>query len=204
MHKKFRSVLSLAIAFTLFITCFSGVASANQVEEFTEKEVDKLAEQLEFIYEEAVTKDENGNIIGVNIEKIEEEFGESEELEQLESTMQADSNNLSVSETGLITDVQSGLAPSASFSVAAARKIQPYPPPDAFDRCITNKIVKGYGEFFTTNTITTIINYMKKGNYRSAAHKLLSVGIKGNIAGTIATLIYYFGKCAVEVGTKKK
>ena len=49
----------------------------------------EVAEQLEFIFEEAAIKDINDKIIGLDIEMIEEKYGPGAELQQLKEEMNA-------------------------------------------------------------------------------------------------------------------
>lgn len=63
--------------------------------EFTAEEMEKVeevAEQLEFIYEEAAEVDEQGQIISINFDKIREKYGESEELNQFEKEFKEQQN----------------------------------------------------------------------------------------------------------------
>lgn len=60
----------LALTLVLFTTSFSGFASAKAIIDQESKEVEELAKHLEFIFEEAALKGDNGNVIGFDLIKL--------------------------------------------------------------------------------------------------------------------------------------
>lgn len=79
MFKKFiASVLSIILFIGLelppIMTSASGEADVEQ---------DELEKELEFLFEEVITLDENGEPKEIDIDKAEENFGDSPEMELL-------------------------------------------------------------------------------------------------------------------------
>ncbi|PKE05745.1 hypothetical protein CW676_12130 [Macrococcoides caseolyticum] len=74
--------------FSLILTCFALIISfvalpvnAQVVNSPSQQEIDKAASMLKFIYEEASTKDQYGNIIDMDVNKISAKYGNSQELD---------------------------------------------------------------------------------------------------------------------------
>ncbi|MDU0286041.1 hypothetical protein [Staphylococcus pseudintermedius] len=65
------------------ISFISLPVSAQTANISEQQKVDKVAAMLKFIYEEASTKDKNGNIIDMDVNKISEKYGDAQELKQL-------------------------------------------------------------------------------------------------------------------------
>lgn len=81
------SLMFLSVLAPLFQTS----AQASQIDDIDnieltaeeeEARVDEVAEQLEFIYEEASTKDSEGNITDIDLQMIQDKYGESEDLSE--------------------------------------------------------------------------------------------------------------------------
>jgi len=90
MKKILRNISLLALTLVLFTTSFSGFASAKVKTDQESKKVEELAKHLEFIFEEAALKDDNGNVIGFDANKIEEKFGPIPEIEKLKTISNPD------------------------------------------------------------------------------------------------------------------
>lgn len=73
LHTRFFKVVTIFSLVMLLFTPVVTNAQTNSSED--EKDVEELADALEFVYEEAVIKDEEGNIVGIDTKKIEEKFG---------------------------------------------------------------------------------------------------------------------------------
>ncbi|UOQ49895.1 hypothetical protein MUN88_07445 [Gracilibacillus caseinilyticus] len=85
MNNKFLKILVVGLVMTFIFNTIAplGVSAKKH------SDAKELAEQLEFIFEEAAIKDINGKIIGLDIDMIEEKYGTSTELEQLKQEMNA-------------------------------------------------------------------------------------------------------------------
>lgn len=166
MNKTLKKIFLMTFIFSLFVSSFSPIAKAEEIDE---KEVDELAEQLKFIYEEATIKDRNGNIINLDIKMIEEKYGSSPELDELKSE-----NKIT-----LINKNNPSITPMNA----------------KLDRCIEKKIKNGLGDVLSLAAITTVIEYIKDGEYTLAAKKLIKLGVKGNAVGITAQLILWWGQC---------
>ncbi|WP_347548560.1 hypothetical protein ABFG93_13600 [Pseudalkalibacillus hwajinpoensis] len=95
MKKLFTRMVLLTLSIILIVGSFSLNASAQSEEanNFTEEDVKDLAKKLEFVFEEATTKDAEGNIISIDIEKVEAKYGTSPELENLKEVTEAQQAN---------------------------------------------------------------------------------------------------------------
>lgn len=172
MKNYLKVLLSFVLAFALIGPAFTQVSKAEEFSVQEAQEIEDLAEQLEFMYEKASIKDELGNIVGINIEMIEAEFGTSPELEMLKRQIKMEKLKIN---KGIIT-IQDPV----------------------LDRCLENKIKNGFKEVFTVSTYITIIEYIKGGEYLIAAKKMVSIGVKGNAVGISATLLYYMTTCLYD------
>ena len=175
MKNYFKVFLCFVLTFALIGPAFAKGVKAQEIMDNEAREVEELAEKLQFIFEEAAIKDEAGNITGINIKIIEAEYGKSPELEALKNQIKKDTL---LKESG------------------SNNPILPNDP--VLDRCLENKIKNGFKEVLSIATYTTIIEWIKNGEYTLAAKKLISVGVKGNAVGIGATLLYYMTSCLYE------
>lgn len=174
MGKLFKFVLSFALVLVLvlIVSSFSEVSSAQRLTEQEEKEVEELAEKLKFVFEEATLKDINGQIISIDINKIEEKYGSIPELEQLKEEIERAKN---IGKSGSTVTLYSN-NPAAN-------------------QCLKDKIANGFTEIISANTYSTILTWLWDGEYTLAAKKLISIGVKGNAAGVAGTLLWYMTTC---------
>lgn len=171
MKKMLKSGIMFIMLFSLFAGSLSGVAKAAETTEPDEQQVEELANQMEFIFEKALIRDENGNPTGIDVQMIEDKYGSSPELDYLKLQIAADNNT-----SGTITTMDAAL-----------------------DKCINKKVKNGFGEYLKVSTYTTIIDYITSGNYSLAAKRLLKLGVRGNAAGLVAQLTYYYTSCMYSV-----
>ncbi|QNU03370.1 hypothetical protein [Peribacillus butanolivorans] len=187
--KFFRNIFLLTLSFMIAISSlFSNFISAegiDQEQEVDSEEVEELAAQLEFIYEEASIKDDNGNIIDFDFESIEAKYGTSNELHQLKQEMAEPATDLS--NTINIED--------SSKTAITARALPTAPNKDKINKCIYGKIKGAFNETLTITTLSTLYNLAKAKKYKTLAKKLLSVGIKGNAPAIAIQIMYYEYLC---------
>ncbi len=82
-----KSIILSCVAFLLafvFLTPISAVKAEEVEEEPSSADVLKLAEDLEFLMEDATLYDEYDNVIGFNFDLITERFGYIPEMAELE------------------------------------------------------------------------------------------------------------------------
>lgn len=172
MNKNWIRCLSLITVLAVFMT-FSIPVSAKEVKENNEKErISELAEALEFIFEEASTKDAKGNIIDIDIDMIEDKYGEN-----LDEDLDLD-------------DLKSNLG-----EVNESNNISPMMimPPDA--QCTRDELNSWAKEVIPTTVISTIYGHLLDGEYMSAAKKLVKSGVKGSVVGIATKLTIVWFKC---------
>lgn len=171
MFKYFTWVLSLALILSAVGSSFSTTASAELIaipeDQISEEDIAELAAALEFMMEEAAIVDKFGNISGLDLDMIEDEFGSSAELDRLRLEL---------------------AVPPRDFGFVD--------PDDAvLDRCLEKKIKNGFGEIITGAVLVTILEFLNQKQYGKAAKKILSIGFKGNLFGITATLAVYMLQC---------
>lgn len=79
MRKLWVRYISATLSIALLSMLFAPAIVGAQKSDAYNKEVEELANALEFVFEEATLYDENGNIVGLDVEMLEAEFGESYE-----------------------------------------------------------------------------------------------------------------------------
>lgn len=173
-----KKILTLSLIITLFGTSFSSIVTAEETEFISPEEaieIEQMAEQLQFIFEEATTIDRFG-VAQLDFQMIETEYGSTDLLTYFKQELVGDRLRST-----------SGLHPINPDGVA-------------LDRCINKKIVNAYKEVLTVLTTGTIITYITSRQYMKAASLLIKIGIRGNITGIAAQLSYYFFTCLWTTG----
>lgn len=174
-----KIILSL-ISLVLFLLPVSQVA-ANSVAVADENEKAKdLGEVLEFLSEEATIKNENGQPIKIDIDKVKDKYGSFPQLDQLKELNKKLEAN---------TQKQSKLQSSVTLSSGQ----------DELDICIGEKIENGYGDLITGAVLTDIVDYFQQGDYLSAGQKLAKAGLRGTPIAIGVTVYSYFFTCLVSI-----
>lgn len=173
MKKALKNIFLLTLALTLFTSSFSSIAKAQKTNNREKKEVVEMAKQLQFVFEKAAIKNKNGDLIGLDINMIEENYGSSPELKELKQEM---ATNLNTGNGRMVSTMDAKV-----------------------DACINKKIKNGIGEFLSVSAITSVITYIVDKQYTLAAAKLIKLGVKGNAVSIAAQLAYYMMKCKYEV-----
>ncbi|MCC2249000.1 hypothetical protein JUJ52_03380 [Virgibacillus sp. AGTR] len=172
MKRILISCLTLMTVFAILTTYFAPVAQAQTTEV---KEVNELAEILKFIHEEATVKGSNGEIVSIDVEMIEEKYGEDPVLEDLKLEIQK-KNNLQTNKD------QTNISPRAII-----------PPHDV--KCIQKEMSEWAGGFVPTTVISSVWSYVIDGKYYKAAKKLIRAGVKGSVVGLATQLTMVWWKC---------
>ncbi|MCT6926120.1 hypothetical protein [Metasolibacillus sp.] len=174
--KIFKNLSVIVMTLVLFLTTFSSIASAQQI---NNQQVEELAKTLEFVFEKAAITDEFGNIIDIDIDMIEKEFGVSPEIEMLKAEKEA-----------FIKQTQPQCLSASPVSTLTAERGG-----DAVDRCIEDKVRNGYGELVTGAIIGAIIDDVLSKDFSSAAKKLIKAGFRGTPIGIVGSLAGMFFSC---------
>ncbi|MEW5593242.1 hypothetical protein ABGT24_06750 [Peribacillus frigoritolerans] len=171
MKKRF---ILFALVFALFTTTFTPLASAKQIDingqnvsqTSEEDQIKQLAEDLEFLFEEAGIRDSEGNLIGFDNDILEKKFGERPELKEfLESSAELE----------------------PVYYLARSN--------DAVNTCFNKRVKKEYGAIISGAIIGQIITMALNGEYLQAAKKAVGAGVKGSVYGTMATMMGYLYTC---------
>ncbi|WP_078381351.1 hypothetical protein [Sutcliffiella halmapala] len=198
-----KNLIVFSLVFILLVGTFSGVATASEITE-EEKLIEEVAEQLEFLFETAVIKDAYGNKIGVDFEMFEEKYGSSPELDILKGDKDNFLSFIQYFDSEPEEYIETPMFGSQLMVRSSAQKKKPWVRGQnpALDKCIQDKIVKEYKQYFSITALTTVMQLMSEGKYTDAAKRLLRIGVKGNVLGVVATLMYFWGACAWETSPK--
>lgn len=150
----FTCLILLSSSVTLSVDAASSNPSA--------KKVNETAKMLKFMYEEASTLDENGNVIDMDVDMIIEKYGNSPELQALKQQIEADKQTSYV-----------------SYSFSGAK----------FQKCLFGAVADQFGVGVVTAIMEGgFIAYMKRKAYQEAAKLLLKFAVGSNIVGATAFL----------------
>lgn len=86
--KKITCLFLGLITFSIFTPVVSATAKTNANTDYDMEQVYEVADMLEFMYEEATIKDESGNVVDLDFDKIRGEYGDSEDLQKLEAIIE--------------------------------------------------------------------------------------------------------------------
>ncbi|MFJ7406787.1 MULTISPECIES: hypothetical protein [unclassified Lysinibacillus] len=177
MKHFITKVIASILVFSLVISAFSPKIYANTIVENSKidaQELKDLTEALEYVFEQAMVKDELGQVIGIDFNKIEEKYGNSPDLEKVENATGKKKHK------GIIAYNNPGL-----------------------DRCIERKVKDFFTseDLIPTVVISSVIAYIKEKDYKSAALRLLRAGIKGNAVGIAASMGGIFFTCLYQERT---
>lgn len=180
MKKSWITCLTVMTVLAILMTNFAPVAQAATKEE---KKAVELAEKLEFIFEEAAVKNSSGEIVDVDIEKIEEKYGKNQDLEAIKSTLQQNES--------LTPTKNKNVSKTDKLSRASSSVILPY----ATNKCFREEMTAYANGFIPSTVIGTIYGHLYDGEYLSAARKLLKSGAKGSLVGVAGQLTTVLYKC---------
>ena len=88
-----KKCIIMITTIVLSLTILTPMASAKEVtknsDNMTEQEIiDEMASQLEFLYTQAAETDANGNIIAIDINKLQDKYGDDGSLEELKEAIE--------------------------------------------------------------------------------------------------------------------
>ncbi|QXE02775.1 hypothetical protein [Terribacillus sp. DMT04] len=198
MKNHFVRVLSLVTVVALF-TCllapFSVAAKSSESSESLEEEkVKAAAEQIKFVAEEATIKDSNGNIIGLDIEKIEQKYGSSPVLEKIKKDQQATVQDIKNPKL----DSQQCAFSSTFSTFSTSGVIMPIGFHDMEEfECVQDGFSSFFVDLVPTTVLTTAYQYFLDKNYTGTARALLKAGAKGSIWGIAGSLTWVALKCRI-------
>lgn len=170
-----KKIVSLALVFALFTATFTPLASAKQIaingqnvsQTSEEDQIKQLAEDLEFIFEEAGIRDSKGILIGFDNDILEKKFGERPDLEEfLNASVELE---------------------TAKFSTQSKK--------DAINSCFNKRVKKEYGDIISGAVIGQVISMALDGSFWKAAKLAIKSGVKGSVYGAMATMMQYLYTC---------
>lgn len=188
--KLFNRIIAMMLVFASICTAIPTSAYANNINEDTKEQIEikvdkngnpteetinKIAESLEFIVEEALILDSDGGIIGVDANKLIERYGHSPNLDKL-----AEITNKEIDKNG-------GVMPYNAFT-------------DCMIEAIKDYFGVGLVGILTSGAVYKLITQKAwKEVAKIIAKNIVKIGGKYiGVASIVATLIYYAGKCAYK------
>jgi hypothetical protein len=185
-----RKTILLTLSFLLVCSVLSPFALAKEESIKSEQEeIEELAEALEFIYDEAATLDDHGNIIDLDFEKIEKEFGTDSELTELKELFkQLEKDNKQRNYT---------LANPLAGDITPMHHLDNTP---NFDRCMNSKVRSEFTTAISVFAVATFLEALKHKEFTKAATTLIKAGIKGSPIGIAATLAVLSAQCLAQEG----
>ncbi len=188
----------MSIVFTLVFASTS-LAKGKTLPSSEEEQVKEMAAQLEFLWEEATIKDEEGNIIDIDFNKLESEFGKSADLTQFKEIYT--NSPVVFTKPGNKKNFLTEPAVTPYFSLVTTYSTSKN---DAHNRCVNSKLKTYFnGTFFGISALALLYEYLWSGNYTAAAKQLIKMGVKSNIYVITGQLAWIVGQCAYEVDQGK-
>ncbi|MCF3943810.1 hypothetical protein [Oceanobacillus alkalisoli] len=122
------------------------------------------------MFDEVANIDQTGNLISIDIDKIESMFADDPEMQKVFAEARLECENDDMQLQG-----------------------------PALDNCLMKKIKNGWKEAIGIAAITSAIDYLTQGKHIAAAKKLISAGVRGNAIAVAGTLLYWLGACYIEI-----
>lgn len=170
LKKRMEKTFLLLISFSLLISIFAPSLVGAQESISYNEEVEELADALEYMVDEVANRDQTGDLISIDIDKIESMFADNPEMQKVFAEARLECENDDMQLQG-----------------------------PALDNCLMKKIQNGWKDAIGIGAIATAIDYMTQGKYIPAAKKLITAGIRGNAITVAATLTYWLGACLIEI-----
>jgi hypothetical protein len=184
-----RKLFLSFVVFALLITSFSipvNASEANAV--YDEKEVERLANVLEILFDKSMVYDINGEPVGYSKGILEKELSKFPEYLYLIGDLEKE---------GVILD--DNRLNQSSIQIRSLRRENPKWV-NYSERCFRKGLNNAYGPA----AITGVWEAIKKGNFKKGAKKLLKLGVKGSLPGIMATVIWEYNKCNTKANKKYK
>ena len=199
--QKMTKFISLSLIVALLLTPFSSCkTSAESNVDYTDEDVEELANVLEAIFEESVVYSDDGNFFGLDQDVLNDKVLNTEYAEIIDEFEEQD----------LIVDKSLTVIPNNRekliidknfdedvFTINVKRKENPKWTA-ARDKCFYAKMKDAYGPA----AFTAIYTYLKNKDWTNAAKRLLKLGVKGSVPGLAATLMWSIASCG-DVASKK-
>lgn len=194
---SFLKFVSFSLVFTLLLTSInvsvsSGkvAAATNKNGNYTEDDVDELANVLEVFFEKGVIYDEDGTPKGYDRDILKKELSESEYSSLIDYL--EDENVL------FDSDNESNFTyEELDFSDLPKLRAAGKTPKEAYvDNCIVDELNNAFG----LAAVTGVVQAIKEKSFKKAAKKLLKSGVKG--VGVPVTLGWILSTCLVKADKK--
>ncbi|RIN54958.1 hypothetical protein BU033_12805 [Staphylococcus simulans] len=171
MQKKILFVFVSLVCTLAFI--ISPYANAEVQKQEEEKEIEKVTQELEYYFGDSEVKDEEGNIVSYDYQKLKTKFTE-EQQQELDKIEEEKRNT-------------AGTAFRACPTQEACQNVTDN------TECVINSL-----NIFDTlgpAALAEIVQAIQAGQYGVAGTKLVKMGVKGGAYGIAGSLAWAVGKC---------
>lgn len=187
MKRLSKKLIIFSLCLTLTTTLLTQIASAKTINQNqnnkieikldkngnpTDETINEISDMLQFIVEDTLILDKDGSILDVNINKIKNKYGNSEELEKLDSIMHRHTDSNVIMPRGKFTDCM----------IDAIK--------DYFGIGLLGIITSGTVYKLITKKAWKEVAVILAKNIAKVAGKYIGP------ASIVVTLVYYAGKCA--------
>lgn len=191
MKSKLFKVLSIAMALILMSNTFLPAIAKAQAMGEEEQQIAELAYALEFIFEEASIKNEAGEIVDLDTEKIKKEFPGDPELNKIiadieKQKAQIEKEYASANSEKSQQTIEENQEPMITlFSTYNER----------YNRCAADKLGDYVKGFIPIGVITGLFKYKGKDKYTKMAKQVIKLGFKGSVVGIAAAISWITVEC---------
>lgn len=171
-------LLFLLSTIAIFISQPVDAESQNRSKEVlnsdaSQADEDEMAEELNYIYNNVIITDQNGQAKEVNLDKAEERYGYvpqqfKDAKAEVEKGQSMENNN---------TALRASL-------------------PKTAEQCYREKLEGFAGDLVPVATITQLVQNPNLDNAKAFSKAAIKAGIKGNVASMAAQIVYYNTQCA--------
>lgn len=181
LNSKRTLVFLVAIIFLISSLLMVLSPSANAQEEKKDDTVQlnekELNEEGQFIKNEALKIDENGQPVGIDLNKVEQRHGY---IPQEAKDANANLEEKATKKGELEKEVGNGYKNS--------------------NDCFYSEVIKSIKSSLPPAVISAVLDYANSGQYGKAAKRLAKAGVKGSGVGTVYTIVSIDTQCTYKYG----
>ena len=168
----------ISFSFINLVDASENSQKSNEIPTFEE-----VNEEVNFMYKEAVTYDENNNPLGIDYNKVQKRYGTiPQEYKQLES-------DITKARAKAKEQQQSGTSTRAVGDNYNGRW-----------ECNAKELANQIGSSIPPAVITAVIDYWEQGQKQKAFNKIIKSGLRGNAVGIAYTIISTDVQCSMKYG----
>lgn len=175
---KKSSIIFITIAFLVssLVVFVSSSANASENTKASDQEIDK---EGEFVKNEAIKKDKNGQPVGIDLDKVKQRHGYIPQ-EAKDANTKLEQQAEQQSSSGVKKEVGSGYKNS--------------------NDCFYSEVTKSIKQSLPPTVLSAVLDYAKSGEYAKGAKRLAKAGVNGSGIGTVYTVVSISTQCDYKYG----